>query len=92
VTIQDLCDRFGVSPRTIHCWRTRHGFPPPTGGRRHARYGRVHIEWIVAWQALHHHFVSGQQAVAHCREEGITLPQYVAERERAVRDFGIGVA
>ena len=93
MTIHDLAQRFNVSPRTIHKWRRRGIIPPPLGGRRHARYGVAHVEAIVAWQALRHHFVSGSEALAHCRENGITLAQYLAQREASVRAFGImGVA
>jgi DNA-binding transcriptional MerR regulator len=92
VTIHDLAERFGVSPRTIHSWRERHGMPPPTGGKCHARYGPEHVEWIQAWQAHRHHFVSGAEALAFCRENGISLREYHLLRERAVREFGIGVA
>lgn len=94
MTIQELAQRFGVSPRTIHSWRQRQIIPPPLGGKRgpSARYGPAHVEAIQAWLALHHHFVSGSQALAHCRANGITLPEYLHQREIAVREFGIGIA
>ena len=92
MTIRELADRFGVSPRTIHCWRARGVIPAPLGTRRYARYGQVHIEAIQAWLAIRHHFVSGAAAVAYCRENGISLSEYLREREASVRDFGIGIA
>ncbi len=94
MTIRELAERFGVSHRTIHKWRMRGIIPPPFGSRRGPAcyYGQAHIEAIVAWQALHHHFVTGSAALAYCAEAGITLPEYLAEREASVRDFGIGVA
>ena len=93
MTIRELADRFNVSPRTIHQWRGL-GFPPPLGDRRGpvCRCGQEHVEWIVAWQDLHHHFVSGVQALAYCRDNGITLTDYLKQREASVREFGIGVA
>jgi phage terminase Nu1 subunit (DNA packaging protein) len=93
MTMQDLCERFGVSPRTIHDWVQRDIVPRPFGGRgRNASYGQVHVEAIEAWLAHHHHFVSGKDALEFCRENGITLREYHLLRERAIRDFGIGVA
>ena len=90
----ELAERFGVSRRTIHEWRRRGIIPPPLGGKRGptARYGQMHVEAILAWRALRHHFVSGTQALVYCRENDITLVQYLAEREASVREFGIGVA
>jgi transposase len=93
MTMQDLCERFGVSPRTIHDWVQRDIVPRPFGGRGPgASYGQVHVEAIEAWLAHRHHFVSGSEAVAFCRENGITLREYHLLRERAIKDFGIGVA
>lgn len=94
MTIHELSDRFGVSRRTIHNWRQRGIIPPPLGTRRGptARYGQAHVEAIQAWLALRHHFVSGTAALAHCREHGMTLTEYLREREASVRDFGIGIA
>jgi transposase len=93
VTIHDLAARFGVSVSTIYSWRRRHGMPPPNPPRGPcASYGPEHVEWIQAWQAHRHHFVSGAEALAFCRENGISLREYHLLRERAVREFGIGVA
>ncbi len=94
MTSRDLGERFGVSYRTIQHWRRVGVIPPPFGSKRGpgCYYGQPHIEAIIAWQALHHHFVSGKEAIAHCREKGITLAQYLAEREASVKTFGIGVA
>lgn len=92
MTARELADRFGVDHRTIHKWRERGVIPPPLGTRRHPRYEQTHIEAIQAWLAIRHHFVSGAAAVAYCRENGITLSEYLKEREASVRDFGIGIA
>lgn len=92
MTIRELAERFGVSPRTIHGWRERGIIPAPFGSRKHAHYGQVHVEAIQAWLALRHHFVSGTAAIAYCRENGISLSEYLREREESVRDFGIGIA
>lgn len=91
MTIHDLTARFGVSRRTIYTWRRRGVLPPPYGPSCAARYGQAHVEAIEAWLALRHHFVSGAEALAHCRERGITLPQYLKERDASARAFGIGV-
>lgn len=84
---------FGVKRRTIHKWRERGVMPAPFGARRgpSVRYGQVHVESIQAWLALRHHFVSGTAALQYCRETGMSLSQYLHERESAVRDFGIGI-
>lgn len=93
MTARELADRFGVSRRTIHDWRERGIIPPPHGGRGlAAHYDSEHVEAIQAWLALRHHFVTGAAALAHCRENGITLTQYLHEREDSVKAFGIGIA
>ncbi len=93
MTSRDLAARFGVSHRTINEWVRRGVIPPARGGPGPAAYyDSEHVEAIQAWLALRHHFVSGAAAIAYCRENGITLAQYLRERESAVRDFGIGVA
>lgn len=92
MTIHDLAERFGVSPRTIHKWVRRGIVPKPWGHAASSRYGLPHVEAIQAWLALRHHFVSGEQALAHCRQRGITLAQYLREREASVKEFGIGCA
>lgn len=93
MTIDELCDRFGVRRKTIYWWMQRGIVPRPYGGRGpNARYGQAHVEAIQAWQALRHNNTSGAQVVAHCRERGITVRQYLIEREQAIKDFGIGVA
>lgn len=92
MTSRELAARFGVSRRTIHDWIQRGIIPRPRGYGRWARYGVEHVDAIQAYLALRHHFVSGAAALAHCREHGITLNQYLRERERSVREFGIGVA
>lgn len=94
MSIHELARQFGVSERTIHDWRRRGIIPPPFGGPRGptCSYGQVHVDAITAWMALRHHFTSGAAAIAYCRENGITLRDYLKERETAVRTFGIGIA
>lgn len=94
MTSHELCQRFGISRATFYVWRKRGIVPPPTVGRRGpaVRYGPEHIAAIEAWLALRHHFVSGAAALAYCRDNGITLTDYLRERESSVKLFGIGVA
>ena len=90
--IDDLCDRFGVTRNTVHSWRKRGVIPPPYGSGKGAWYGRAHVEAIEAHRALQHNKVSTTDALIFCRETGITLVQYIQQREAAIRSFGIGIA
>lgn len=92
MTGNELAERFGVSRRTINDWVQEGIIPRPTGRGPNARYTTVHVEAIQAWFAFRHHFVSGAEAIAFCRESGITLTEYLKQREASIRDFGIGVA
>jgi DNA-binding transcriptional MerR regulator len=94
VTIQDLCSLFNIKPRTYHLWRARYrdAFPPPRGHGMYARYDNSHVEALRAFLALRHNNIPATQAVAYCAETGISLTQFVAQRERAIREFGIGIA
>lgn len=83
---------FGVKRCTINKWRRIGVIPAPVGRNRYARYEQTHVEAIRAWLALRHHFVSGTAALAYCRESGISLSEYLREREQSVREFGIGIA
>jgi DNA-binding transcriptional MerR regulator len=90
--IDELCSRFGVTRHTVHSWRRRGVIPPPYGKSKGAFYGRVHVEAIEAHRALQHNNVSTKDAIAFCRESGITLTQYIKTREEAIQTFGIGIA
>jgi DNA-binding transcriptional MerR regulator len=90
VTIDELRTPFGLSRHTIHDYVRRKIIPPPHGRGRRARYGTVHVTAIRAWQRLRHFHVSGTEVVRYCQDEGISLDQYVDQRERAIKTFGIG--
>jgi DNA-binding transcriptional MerR regulator len=90
--IDELCERFGVTRNTVHSWRKRGVIPPPYGFGKGAWYGRQHVEAIEAHRALQHNNVHTTDALAFCREAGITLSQYIKTREEAIQTFGIGVA
>lgn len=86
MTIRELCQRLHIaSPRTVHWWVEEGIIPPPHGKGRAARYGREHIEAIEAWRAIQHNNASGRQVAAFCREAGISLAQYVRQREDNIR-------
>jgi hypothetical protein len=93
VTKHDICQHFGIGGGTFETWRHRKIIPPPYGGKtRQAFYGQAHIDAIQAHFDLRHHNVSTKEAVAFCLEAGITLPQYVAWREKSLREFRLGIA
>jgi transposase-like protein len=92
VTVTDICQRYGISPHTLAKWRERGLVPRPFGWGRGTHYGQIHIEAIEAHLAIKHNNVSIAQAVAYCKEAGITLPEYVKTREQSIRHFGLGVA
>ena len=92
MTIHDLCERFNVGPRTIHKYMEDKGMPRPIGYGRWATYDRRHVEWIEAYNALKHNNVYPAQAIAFCRESGISLRQYVLLKEQSIRDHGLGIA
>lgn len=92
MSIDELCDRFGVTRNTVHSWRKRGIIPAPFGQGKGSWYGNPHVEAIEAHRALQHNNVSTQAALAHCRESGITLTQYLKSRELSIQTFGIGIA
>jgi DNA-binding transcriptional MerR regulator len=93
VTIDELRERFGLSRKTINQYVWKGILPPPAGGRGPAaRYGLRHVEILEGLQALNHTRTVQREVVAHCREEGISIPEYVRRREAAIRAFGLGVA
>jgi hypothetical protein len=93
MTIQELCDLCHINRRTYESWRQRypHLFPPPHGKTFAARYGPEHIEAVRAFLALKHNFAPVTHVTAYCAETGISLLQYVKQREQSIRDHGIGV-
>jgi DNA-binding transcriptional MerR regulator len=93
VTIDELRSQFGISRRTVY-WYVESGvIPPPLGGRgKGARYDNRHVEGITAWRALQHNNVISKEALQLCREEGITLYQFMRRKEEAIKTFGLGIA
>ena len=91
MTIHELAARFNLKPLTIRGYVARRIIPPPYGTTRNASYGLAHIEAIEAYIALKNNNVYPAQALAHCQEAGISLRQYVLERERSIRLHGIGI-
>ena len=93
MTIKELCERFNIKPGTYHKWRERYPdfFPPPRGHTRWSQYGPEHVEALNAFFALKHHFAPVAQVTAYCAETGISLKQYIQQREQAIRHHGIGV-
>jgi len=89
VTIQDLVSRFHVSTDTIHKWVQRGIIPPPHGRTRNARYGHEHVEAIQAHFALKHTSISTTAALEICRQDRITLAQFVKARNDAIKTHGI---
>jgi DNA-binding transcriptional MerR regulator len=93
LTIDELRERFGLSRTSIYELRRRGVLGPPKGGRGPAAYyTNEHLEAIEAYRALQHTRVFIKDAVAHCAEEGISLPEFVARRQESYRDFQPGVA
>jgi predicted DNA-binding transcriptional regulator AlpA len=92
VTIDELRAPFGLSRWTIYQYVKRGILPPATGTGRGAHWTNAHREALAAWMALRHNNVSGSQAVAFCKEEGISLPDFLKQREASIRTFGIGIA
>lgn len=92
MTIHEFAALFGLSKHTVHTYVKRGILPRPEGPACAARYGRRHVEAMRAWRALQHTRVSGAEVVAFCREEGISLPEYVRRRERRIATLGMDVA
>lgn len=93
MTIEELCQRFNVSRRTIRYYVEEGVIPPPSPPRgRNAQYDIRHVEAIQAYRALKHTNVVLDDAIAFCKEEGITLQQFLQRRENTIRQFGIGIA
>ena len=90
--IDELRSRFNLSRDTIHHYVEKGLIPRPHGYGRWATYGNEHVAAIRAYQALKDNNTSRAEVVAHCREEGISLVEYVHERETHIREFGLGVA
>jgi len=91
LTVHDLTSRFNVSQSTIWYWVSQGIIPPPYGKNRYAHYGLKHIEEIEAYLAIKHNNVWAREAVAFCKEAGITLSEYVKIREQSIRENGMGV-
>lgn len=93
VTVNELIAQFDfpITPRTIEYYVAEGIIPPPTGKTRAARYDHRHIEGIKAYRALQHSNVFGRHAVEFCREEGISLPEFVKQREDSLKTNGIGI-
>lgn len=91
MTVHELAARFNLRPATIRQYTWRGIIPAPYGKDRNARYGRAHVEAIEAYLALKHAFVYPAHALAHCREEGIPVKQYLLDRLQSATDNALGV-
>lgn len=92
MTIDEICSRFNISRRTFRYWKREGIIPPAYGTTRNAWYGQAHIQAIQAHLYLKHTHVVIKDAVALCKEEGISLPEFVEKRKQALIDFPMGVA
>ena len=92
MTVREFADYLGVTISVVHHWVERGIIPPPIGKTRNARYTMKHVSEYRAWLDLKHNNASVKQVVAHCRERGISLKDYVTQREAAIRAYGIGIA
>lgn len=52
MTIRELAELVGVTPRQIRYLIAEEFIPPPTGGRAHARYGSKHVSAIERYKRL----------------------------------------
>jgi hypothetical protein len=91
VTADELCQRLGISKRSLKHLISEGYLPHAHGHTRRARYGMEHILAFHAYRALKDHNVILREALALCKETGLSLTDYVHGREAAIRQFGLGV-
>ena len=89
--IDELRALFGLTRKTIHEWSYRGLIPPHNGCRKYATYDNRHVEAIRAIRALQDLSPHLTDLGPFLKEEGITIQQYVAQREQSLREHGLGI-
>lgn len=92
MTVQELANRLGLTCKQINKLVERGVIPPPVGVSRNARYSMKHVTEYHAYMDIKHNNATVNQVVAYCRKKGISLADYVRQRETSIHYHGIGIA
>jgi hypothetical protein len=92
VSIDELCELTGYTRTGIRTLVRKRIVSPPHGPKnRYAVWTRTHLAEVRAWIDLKHANTRATEIGPFLHEEGIDIVEFRNRRERAIKEFGLGV-